>query len=55
VDQETIDKRKLFKQYLEDQPKIVWTEEQLEKIKFAAKILAENKKECEKFKGRDGI
>jgi hypothetical protein len=46
--------RELFEEFFIKE-EIVWTEDQLEKIKIAAKILTENKKECEKFKDRGGI
>jgi len=43
----------LRKQGMED--RWILTPEQEEKFKKADKILAQNKKDCEQFKGRDGI
>jgi hypothetical protein len=33
----------------------IFSPEDLEKFKIAAEILAQNEKDCEQFKGRDGI
>jgi len=58
VDQETIDNmkgkkdRELFKEILNNREKMVLTGEQQEKFRIAADILEQNKKDCEKFKGR---
>lgn len=47
-------KREAIKELVKDS-KIELTEEQKEQFRKAAEILVRNKKECEQFKGRDGI
>ena len=50
-----ISDRESFKQYFENHPKIVWSEEANEEFRIASEILIQNQKDCEQFKGRDGI
>ena len=47
--------QKLIEQGKKDRELFTLTPEQEAKFRTAAKILAQNKKDCECFKGRDGI
>jgi hypothetical protein len=46
--------RKVFEQYLEECD-VEWSYEEIEKFRIASEILIQNKKDCDQFKGRDGL